>query len=343
MSSKEDQIINGNVVKETPSEDHCLRVSMENLRLRDDGQHTRGSQSRRFEDGDPQMADPLEIGNAGTVPEKLKLAHVVINAEQESQGYQGDQQICGKRQPKMTEKGREYRLSTLENKHAKLVSRLLRKSSEIDDLMFLYQNSITVKEELDQSNDIFKMLVDIHEEFKQIDKEYTDNIWFDNIDEKVLSFRHKVHNWLKEREKEHKRNHSSRSSTRSSSSKSQYSAQEKAVEEKRKVAELIAEASFMKKKRDAEYQAEALRMEEELAKARARAKVYDDMEGIDLGIGKDTEVFLPNKFEDNEVTLSNVPKGVAIEKIKSRQAGYRTVYLEVKFRSAIYPSLEKCI
>ena len=94
----------------------------------------------------------------------------------------------------------------------------------------------------------------------------------------------------------------------------------------------------MKKKRDAEYQAETLRMEEELAKARARARVYDDMEGTDLGIGKDTEVFLPNKIEDNEVTLPNVPKGVAAEKIKSRQSGYRAVYPGVKFPSAIYPS-----
>ena len=80
------------------------------------------------------------------------------------------------------------------------------------------------------------------------------------------------------------------------------------------VATLIAEASFMKKKRDAEYQAESVRMEEELAKA--RAKVYGDMEGIYLRIDKDTEVFLLKKFEDNEVTLPNVPKGVAIEKIK---------------------------
>ena len=49
------------------------------------------------------------------------------------------------------------------------------------------------------------------------------------------------------------------------------------MEEKLGVAELIAEVSFMKKKRDAEYQAEVLRMEEELAKAKARAKVYDDI------------------------------------------------------------------
>ena len=214
-------------------------------------------------------------------------------------------------------------MSTLEKKRAKLVSRLLRKSSEIDDLMYSYQNSITVKEELAQLNSMFKMLVDIHEEFEQIEKEYTDDIWFDDIDQKVFSFTHKVHNWLKEEKKEHKRDHSSRSSTRSSYSKSKSSTREKAVEEKLRVAELIAESSFMKKKRDAEYRAEAIKMEEELAKARARAKVYNDMEGIDLRIGKDTEVFLP-KFEDNEVALPNVTKGVAFQKTKSRQPGYRT-------------------
>ena len=42
-------------------------------------------------------------------------------AEKKLQGYQGDQQIQGKRQSKMTEKGREYCLSTMENKRAKLV------------------------------------------------------------------------------------------------------------------------------------------------------------------------------------------------------------------------------
>ena len=110
------------------------------------------------------------------------------------------------------------------------------------------------------------------------------------------------------------------------------------MEEKVWVAELIAEASFMKRKRDAEYQAEALRMEEELPKARARAKVYDDMEGIDLRIGMDTEVSFPRTFEDNQVTLPNVLKGVTIEKFKSRQSGYRTLYPEAKFQSATYPS-----
>ena len=143
-----------------------------------------------------------------------------------------------------------------------------------------------------------------------------------------------MHNWLKEEEKEQKRGHSLRNSSRSSVSKSKSSTREKAVEEKLRAAKLTGEASFMKKKRDAEYQAEPLRMEEELAKAR----VYDDMEEIDLGIGKDTEVVLPKMFEDNEATLPNRTKGVANEKIKSRQSGHKTLYSEVKFQSAIYSS-----
>ena len=95
MPTKEDQIIDGNVVKETASGDHSLRVSMKNLRLRDDRHHTRGSQSRRLEDEHSQMIDPLEIANVGTVPEKLKQTHAVINAAQESHDYQGDQKIRG--------------------------------------------------------------------------------------------------------------------------------------------------------------------------------------------------------------------------------------------------------
>ena len=55
------------------------------------------------------------------------------------------------------------------------------------------------------------------------------------------------------------------------------------MEEKLRAAELIAKASFIKKKRDAEDHAESLQMEGEVAKA--TAKVYDDTEGIDLEIG----------------------------------------------------------
>ena len=83
--------------------------------------------------------------------------------------------------------------------------------------MYSHQNSITVKEELAQLIDMFRMLVEIHEEQEEIDKEYDDEIWFDDLDQKILSFKHKVHNWLKEGEKLRKSDQVSRCSLKSSS------------------------------------------------------------------------------------------------------------------------------
>ena len=44
------------------------------------------------------------------------------------------------------------------------------------------------------------MLVKMHEELEEIDEEYDDKIWFDDMDQKIFSFKHKVYNWLKEGE-----------------------------------------------------------------------------------------------------------------------------------------------
>ena len=74
------------------------------------------------------------------------------------------------------------------------------------------------------------------------------------------------------RQKKTKRDQQSRNSTISSSPKFKYSIREKAVEEKLRVAELIAEASFMKKKRDAENQAEVLRMKEDFCKSKSKSQ-----------------------------------------------------------------------
>ena len=48
---------------------------------------------------------------------------------------------------------------------------------------------------------------------------------------------------------------------------------ERAIEEKVRLADLQAEATFMQKKRYAELQAESLQIEEEMAKAQARVKI----------------------------------------------------------------------
>ena len=91
----------------------------------------------------------------------------------------------------MTEKGRQYWLAVLEKQQAKLVAR---SSSEVDDLMYSYQNRITVKEDLEQLNNMFKMVVEIHHEQEEIDEQYDDEIWLDDMDQKIFSFKQKVHN-----------------------------------------------------------------------------------------------------------------------------------------------------
>ena len=54
-----------------------------------------------------------------------------------------------------------------------------------------------------------------------------------------------------------------------------------AVAEKLKVAELMAEASFIQKRREAQLQAEALKVEQELAKAQTRVRVLDKENKVD--------------------------------------------------------------
>ena len=102
-------------------------------------------------------------------------------------------------------------MALLEKRRSELVSRVIRKSSEIDGLKYSFQNGIAVKEELQQLNDMFKMLVEIHEELENIDDQYTEELWFEDIDQKVFSFKHKVHNWLREVEKQDKSGRSSKS------------------------------------------------------------------------------------------------------------------------------------
>ena len=55
-----------------------------------------------------------------------------------------------------------------------------------------------------------------------------------------------------------------------------------------KVAELMMEASFIKKSRDTEYQTQSLMVEEELAKAQARVETYENESKI--GQSRETKI-----------------------------------------------------
>ena len=146
---------------------------------------------------------------------------------------------------------------------------------------------------MDQFNDVLKLFTKVHGEYLELLCEEdlpTDTEWFEEFDEKVFSFTHKLFKWMKEGElndkeevKSQKSVCSSKSKSSSGSSKSgssrrsKCSIEEKVINEKIKVAELITEANYAEQKMKMEYKKKRLEMEEKVAIAKARAKVLDDL------------------------------------------------------------------
>ena len=98
----------------------------------------------------------------------------------------------------MADKGRENRQEILDKKRTNLLSRITRKSSKIDILLYSHQNHVTANKELAQRTDKFKLIEAINQEIIELNDNYTEELWFTDINEKLFSFKHKFHNWLRE-------------------------------------------------------------------------------------------------------------------------------------------------
>ena len=153
----------------------------------------------------------------------------------------------------LTQSGREF--------CKEKAKRIVTQSGEINEMLNSHKDYVTVKEELMQFDGNFEMLVEVHVEMLELQECSNEAAWFGDIDEKVFVFRHKVNNWLKEavevRSKKSSRSSSS-SKHSSTSSKSRSSTKEKAMQEKLQIAELLAEAAFLEKKKTAQHQADEL-------------------------------------------------------------------------------------
>ena len=147
--------------------------------------------------------------------------------------------------------------------------------NSIGDLMYSSKNLTSVREEIHQYDGQFKMLVETHNEYVNLlseDLHEGEENWFEAV--VVFTQKRKVYNWMRGA-RNNKSNRSSRSSKRSSdrsSKKSSHSSksklregssgkvslQQKALEDKLKIAELLAEASFTEEKHAAILKAEKL-------------------------------------------------------------------------------------
>ena len=105
-------------------------------------------------------------------------------------------------------------------------------------------------------DDLFKLFSEVWGEYHgkfDNDQQKADNIWFHELDQKIFTFKHSVHNYLRENAEVTSRRSGSSRKTKSSSSSSSSnsrrtgkSIKEQVFNEKMKLSELEALASFRK-------------------------------------------------------------------------------------------------
>ena len=196
------------------------------------------------------------------------------------------------RRRKLFERGRAYRATLLKERREKINGRMMRKFNIIENLLFSNKNRIAVEEELVQFNYLFKMLLSIHEEYSQVlddDERADEDDWFDDLDNKVCTFKRKIHSWLRSAETERKsskgssRSNESRQRKSSGSSRKSQSFHARELEERARIAKLLTEAEYIEQRQLAKNQVEMLKIQHEIAKNKARAEVYGkhDAKSID--------------------------------------------------------------
>ena len=118
--------------------------------------------------------------------------------EEEGEKIVGDAASDQKRSRKLTGKGQSLKLLTLSSTRRKMNSRLVQQSGTIKDLMYSSKNYVTVQEALAQFDYIFKQLLLLHQGYQSLledDEKLADEEWFEEVDELVFRFKHKVYNW----------------------------------------------------------------------------------------------------------------------------------------------------
>ena len=194
---------------------------------------------------------------------------------------------------KETEKELAYSLEILFDRWKMLLLRLQRKSENIKNVIENKFNVRAVSEGLKQYDDLLTLFSGVQGEYHRKlddDQQKADDFWFDEVDQKIFTFKHSAHNYLRENEEVMSRRSGSSRKTKSSSSssssksrKSGKSIEEQVVNEKMKLAEIEALASFRKQQKTNKLAVEEMKLEEELVKAKAGVKVTEAQGELEKG------------------------------------------------------------
>ena len=186
----------------------------------------------------------------------------------DSKAHRGD--VVGRRNKQLTEKMREFQLDELERKWSNLHRKMIRKTNTVQDMLYLFKNTEAVREQLHQFDYIFRMMLDVQKSYNSLltpAEQQRDEDWFDDLDHNVCSFKQNVNSWIKDAEAvtqaqltskqsvSTKASSQSRSPRRPNSKASSTSSREaRALEERIKMAELMAKAEYIEKKKSLEFE-----------------------------------------------------------------------------------------
>ena len=155
-----------------------------------------------------------------------------------------------KRSSKQTDKCLVYNLKVLFKKRKRLLSRLQRKSENINTLIQSKLNVRKVNEEFNQYDDLLRLFLDAQYQYLEDSQGIEDGNWLDEVDQNIFTFRYLLHNYLQNNEENRSRKSSKSSKSKKSSvssgsrsAGSSTSMKEKAIKEKMRLTDVMTEAS----------------------------------------------------------------------------------------------------
>ena len=144
-----------------------------------------------------------------------QFAETFHNTGEDDGTKASEEYVPATRRRAMTKKGRDYKLKIMKERRQKLHKRIQRSWNTIEELQLSERNMAPVQQELAQFNDVYKLFVNLHEELNprlEDSERAADDEWFEDIDERVCTFKRKTHNWQRVAEdNQHSRCPSSRS------------------------------------------------------------------------------------------------------------------------------------
>ena len=131
-----------------------------------------------------------------------------------------------------------------------MLSRLQRKSVNINTLIQIKLKVRTVNKEFNQYDDLLKLFLDTHCQYHsklEDSQQIEDGNWFDEVDRKIFTLNYLVRNYIQDNEENRSRKYSKSSNSKKSSvssgsrsSGSSTSMKEHAIKEKMRLEDLIA-------------------------------------------------------------------------------------------------------